>query len=354
MQAIDNGLVSVVIPTFNRGKLVLEAVRSALDQTYSPLEIIVVDDGSNDGTADALSQLVSEGRIRYIRKENGGAASARNLGIREARGKWVAFLDSDDTWTRWKTALQVMVMQKYPDVGLVFTDFSASAGTREYESYLKEYYSIFRRLGLKYTDVFDNSSIEEWMFDGEKALRKIPLYYGNVFKVIFQGNFIPTATVLARKDFLIEIGGMDESFRTGEDSDMYLRFCRQYPVAFIDISTMHYSTVSEDRLSGDSYLLLLQENAYRSILNVASSSPDFCRENSRMVRERLSLKSYEIGRLLLGRGQKTRSRKMFLESLGHDPSNWVSALGYVATFIPGMNPMGLIRKIKRVAAKKGD
>jgi len=88
--------ISVIIPTYNRESQVPDAVRSALEQTLKPFEIIVIDDGSTDRTADALAAFGSA--IRYIRTENGGVSAARNRGIREANGEWIAFLDSDDTW----------------------------------------------------------------------------------------------------------------------------------------------------------------------------------------------------------------------------------------------------------------
>lgn len=95
---------SVIIPTYNRAGQVTAAVRSILGQTEPPAEIIVVDDGSTDGTEEALAPFME--RIRYIRKPNGGASSARNLGVIMATGDWIAFLDSDDTWHPEKLARQ--------------------------------------------------------------------------------------------------------------------------------------------------------------------------------------------------------------------------------------------------------
>lgn len=95
---------SVIIPTYNRATQVTSAVRSILAQTEPPAEIIVVDDGSTDDTKQALAPFMD--RIRYVRKPNGGASSARNLGVILAKGEWIAFLDSDDTWHPEKLARQ--------------------------------------------------------------------------------------------------------------------------------------------------------------------------------------------------------------------------------------------------------
>ena len=113
--------VSIVIPTYNRAHLVSRAVNSALQQCAPGDEVIVVDDGSTDSTGIVLAEFGE--RIRYIRKENGGAGAARNRGIREARNPLVAFLDSDDEWMPGKIELQRQFMQARPDVLFCFSDF---------------------------------------------------------------------------------------------------------------------------------------------------------------------------------------------------------------------------------------
>lgn len=104
--------VSVVIPTFNRALQVSEAVHSALAQTYSNCEVIVVDDGSMDGTKDSVQEIIRSSKgnaiqVRYVRQTNQGQSAARNRGIREAQGDWIAFLDSDDVWLPEKLERQV-------------------------------------------------------------------------------------------------------------------------------------------------------------------------------------------------------------------------------------------------------
>jgi glycosyltransferase involved in cell wall biosynthesis len=107
---VNSDTVSVVIPTYNRASQILGAVRSVMDQTRPPFEIIVIDDGSTDNTEEALAPV--RDRIRYFKTTNGGVSAARNRGILEARGEWIAFLDSDDTWESTKLARQWEAVSK--------------------------------------------------------------------------------------------------------------------------------------------------------------------------------------------------------------------------------------------------
>ena len=120
-QSTDTGpLVSVVIPAYNSGKFVAQAVESVLAQTYAPFEIIVVDDGSTDETKDVLGRF--NGQINYIHQANSGPSAARNAGIRVARGAYICFLDADDLWTPDRLAVQMAFMQANHSIGLLFSD----------------------------------------------------------------------------------------------------------------------------------------------------------------------------------------------------------------------------------------
>ncbi|MDY6945264.1 MAG: glycosyltransferase family A protein [Pseudomonadota bacterium] len=124
---MSNPLVSVIIPTYNRAALLREAVESALQQTYSPIEVVVVDDGSTDDTG-AVMQEFGE-RIRYSRRPNGGVNAARNVGIKQAKGQFLAFLDSDDLWEPYKIELQVALLKKFADAAFTFSNFFIFTGS---------------------------------------------------------------------------------------------------------------------------------------------------------------------------------------------------------------------------------
>jgi len=179
--------VSVIIPTYNRRELVQEAIDSVLAQTYTDYEIIVVDDGSTDGTREALQERYGD-RIRYVWQENQGESAARNRGIEMARGEYIAFLDSDDVWLPEKLSKQVNLLDYSPEVGLVCC----------YEHKVNE--SGKPLPGL------------------EKDCQNI------TFQNLCLRNLVgSTSTVVIRKQILTQVGEFDDSIRYGEDWDLWLR-----------------------------------------------------------------------------------------------------------------------------------
>jgi glycosyltransferase involved in cell wall biosynthesis len=189
--------VSVLIPTYNRLPKVKEAVSSVLKQTYQDFELWVVDDGSTDGTGEALK--VFGDRIKYVSQANRGVSSARNLGLRVSRGKYVAFLDSDDLWEPDKLEIQVGCMEANPQFPLCYTD------------------EIWIRKGVRVNPKKKHAKYSGWIF--EKCL---PLC------------IISPSSALMKRTLFEEIGGFDENLPVCEDYDFWLRVTCRYPVLFID------------------------------------------------------------------------------------------------------------------------
>jgi len=210
--------VSVIIPTYNRADLLKEAIDSVLEQTWREFEVIVVDDGSTDATGDAVRPY--GGRVRYVYKENGGPSSARNVGIREAKGTYVAFLDSDDLWEPEKLKVQMGFMLEHPEVKLTCTDSSliGSGGKRE------------RRLSRDLV--------------------------GNLFPLLYSNSFVRTSTVVMARECFQEIGYFDERYRSAEDYDLWLRVARRYPIAYLSRPLVRYRK-QEDNVSRDKLTLRL-------------------------------------------------------------------------------------------------
>lgn len=197
--------ISVIIPTYNREQMIGRAIRSVLSQTYEDYEIIVVDDGSTDHTENVVEQIADE-RIRYIRLEhNYGAGYARNIGIRESRHDYIAFLDSDDEWKRFKLELQMQRMQELPEeVGLVYCRMSGEHGDGSGRFCIPSY-------------GYDRSFLE-----------------GDMFPFLLRRNVIGTPSMLIRRACLEQTGGFKESLRCVEDYELVLRIARNWQIGFVD------------------------------------------------------------------------------------------------------------------------
>ncbi|MCL4553034.1 MAG: glycosyltransferase family 2 protein [Candidatus Marsarchaeota archaeon] len=191
-------MVSVIIPTYNRAKYVAIAIESALNQDYPSLEVIVVDDGSTDGTREALRPYA--GRIRYIYQENQGESVARNTGVQLARSAYIAFLDDDDVWLEHKLARQVEYMESNQTVGLV-----ACQGCVIDETGVRQPGLAFHR-----TETGEVSSEE----------------------IILDSSIGPSASLLKRAAF-DDVGGFDSRIHYGEDWDLALRIAARHKVAYL-------------------------------------------------------------------------------------------------------------------------
>jgi len=218
--------ISVVIPTFNRGALVRPTVDSALGQDLpsDEVEIILVDDGSTDDTFAVLQELYGENeRVRMFSLANGGVAAARNFGLSQARGEFVAFLDHDDLWLPEKLRLQRDEMRANSKTTVVYGRWrEADEAGREFE-----------RPPLL--------SEEEW--------RVLP--QGDVFYALMHHNFLISATIpLVRTRQLLEVGGFDPAMVPCDDWDAWLKLSRLGPFAaleeFVAIYQRHGNQQSAD------------------------------------------------------------------------------------------------------------
>jgi glycosyltransferase involved in cell wall biosynthesis len=224
-----SALASVVIPTYNRARAVCRAIDSALAQTHPSIEVIVVDDGSTDATARTLAERYgSDPRVRCIVQDNAGAACARNAGLAGARGDYVALLDSDDLWRPWKLALQVKIMEAFPELGMTWTDMEAldPSGRVAHPRYLRRMYAAYRR--FQDETLFTNScDLRDVVPDFAAPTEGARLRTGSIFSKMLMGNLVHTSTVVLRRERLERVKGFDEQLRhCGEDYDFHLLTCR--------------------------------------------------------------------------------------------------------------------------------
>ena len=189
--------ISVIIPTFNRKETLKRAIQSVVMQSYTPYEIIVIDDGSNDGTKEWLKDNFPN--VKYIYQMNSGVSSARNKGIKFARGDWIALLDSDDEWLPNKLKDQAYEIELNPAAKFLHTN-------------------------------------EIWIRNGVRVnqMKKHKKYGGYIFEKCLDMCRISPSSVLIKKDIFDEIGMFDETLKVCEDYDLWLRFASKYPVHFLD------------------------------------------------------------------------------------------------------------------------
>lgn len=313
-------LVSVIIPTYNRALLLPRAVDSALAQTYGNVEIVVVDDGSTDSTQAVLDGYGD--RIRRIRTENGGASNARNVGMRASSGRYIAFLDSDDSYYPYKLSIQVEWMERHPAVGLVSTEVSAvqDDGTVQ-ENHLRRYHPVYDERGWGFGDLYPER--EEFFF--ADLGRTATCYSGDIFDYCLSGTLVMTNTVLFRREALEVAGYQNEAYRFAEDYEFVLRLCKHFRAGFIDVPTykLHYhdgqisrfltktslERGKDDRLMAEGLSVMLA-----AVEDSAYADPGYYPTHKKRVDERMSELNAEIGSLWCKCGDPRKGREHLRKS----------------------------------------
>ena len=189
-----NTPISIVIPTHNRARLLPRAINSVLRQLQDGDEIVVVDDGSTDDTADVIGQFH---HVRYLKKNHGGAGPARNLGIAESRNPLVAFLDSDDEWLIGKLALQRRLMDALPEVDYCFSDFRViDRAGKTYPHYLQQWHQDPR----SWNEILGPGKLYSAIAPLPHNLPDFMVHMGDLYPLLMERPYIATFTLVYRKD----------------------------------------------------------------------------------------------------------------------------------------------------------
>jgi len=195
-------MISVIIPTYNRSQLLIRAIKSVVNQTYQNFEIIVINDGSTDDTDEVIKRVLDE-RITYLRHaDNKGAATARNTGIRAAKGEYIAFLDSDDEWLPKKLAKQIKILK-----------------------------STLSKVGVIYTGSWRIMNHEKFYIPAPTISPK----EGNIYNNILCGKYlVPTPAAVVKKVCFEKVGMFDESLPALEEWDLWIRISKHFHFKYID------------------------------------------------------------------------------------------------------------------------
>ena len=213
---LDNSFsISVVIPTFNRLIYLERAIKSVLNQTISVNEIIIVDDGSDDGTSEFIHSNYPN--LKYIFQSNSGVSAARNTGIKAASSNWIAFLDSDDAWVTNKIQKQITELELNPEMNFCHSN-------------------------------------EIWIRNGKVIKQKNThkKFGGFIFNKCLDKCRISPSTVICRKSLLIKLNGFDEDLAICEDYDLWLRITSDNPVIYIEKPLIIKYGGHQDQLSRNS------------------------------------------------------------------------------------------------------
>ena len=296
--------ISVIIPAYNAEKYIKETIESVLSQTYRNFELIIIDDGSTDSTANIIKDFASKDeRIQYIYQKNASQAVARNRGIKVSKGRFIAFLDADDLWMPDKLEKQILLLGN-------------------------------KNIGLIYTDVIkiDHNS----KLIPSKSSRKF--LKGNVYKNIIYDNFIATSTVLVRKDALTENKLFFRTERQGvEDWDLWIRLAEITEFDYLSDPLVQYRVYggneSSNYLKMSTSRMTTLDDLVKEINNKSKWNDKEKRQLFSLIKKGRSLQLLRTGHELIGNHQNNEARQFFWQAIKLNPFSIRNYWGLVKYYI---------------------
>ncbi len=306
-------LVSVVIPTYNCATYLSAAIESVRDQTLDDYEIIIVDDGSSDGTKAIVQKL--SGPIRYLYQDNAGLAVARNVGIRHARGELIAFLDADDIWHSKKLELQSCVIRDHPDIDVVFSDYQNFTETATYPPYLAE-------IDVTSTLMVETLNEHTFRIVDRELLQKIARYH-----LILPSTCMATARCFGR------VGSFDPDLRIVQDTHLWLRMSRQCTFAFVNLPLTARRLREGSLITDGPRFIAEQIKMYQELRGWV---PDLTRTEERAIHEMLDHYWYPRAYRQCRSGSKMFRRGYFVRALIKDcraSTAWLAAKALLPKYV---------------------
>jgi glycosyltransferase involved in cell wall biosynthesis len=264
----------------------MECIDSVLTQTYKDIEVIVVDDGSTDDTRDILKPY--EGRIKYVRQENTGVAAARNRGVAEATGEYIAFLDSDDRWFENKLELQMDLVVKHPELVMICGNGIYLDGKGKGKSVIKgDRAQEYEKKGITLKDAF----------------YRFPLR---------------TSTMLIKKDVFDQIGGFNEDYRVAEDMELAFRIMLKYGNAGFINAPLYRLKKGDDNLSSKG--IGKQLYSIRVLEELFLGNPEIKGIlNNKEVTDRLAYRYYHLAQAYSKQGDRSEALNALKKALSYRP-----------------------------------
>jgi len=310
-----NITVSVIIPAYNAAQFIDEALESALKQTFQEFEIIVIDDGSKDRTKEIVQCYIQKfpDKIKYFYQQNGGVGKARNNGIREAQGEYIAFLDADDQWFPEKLELQMTYFEKNPNIDFLYSNAVI----------VDENSNDLNRLYVKK---------HEFKISFERMLRSL-----------IHRDFIPVSSIMTKRAVLKELGGYDETLKFSENYHLILRIAEKFKMGSQCEITMKYR-VSPNNQS--SHKELVNRTDIDILKQFVKRNKNMSADIQQMVQKRLARAHYQLGYELFAQNHFIEARKELLKSSSAWPFiHWKKYFYLVFTYI-GENKLQYLRNIK--------
>jgi glycosyltransferase involved in cell wall biosynthesis len=290
-----NPKISVVIPSYNRAHYIEKTIDSVLEQKRDDIEIILVDDGSTDNTRELVQNKYGD-QVKYVYQENQGIPGARNTGIKNAQGDYIAFLDSDDCWLPGKLERQMSLAEEHPEYGLL----ASRCVKIQNAGHIKK----------------PNRPLSYQSRRGKS---------GWVLIDLFRANFIRTSSVIIRRDCFDKVGLFDEKQKQAQDYDLWLRMAAEYQVGFINEALTVYldnpKGISGDSLIGRLYRLHAIEKSY-----LKKKIPE------KLYNLRIAQNYFVLGRHYLQRGDREKGLAALKKARRMVPLN----LKYTVYFVKGL------------------
>jgi len=305
---MQNPAFSVVIPAHNRERFLGATLKSVLDQTYPAAEIVVVDDGSSDGTAQFVGRFTNTATIKYYRQHNQGPSVARNKGVELTKGDWIAFLDADDIWRPEKLAVQAEYARRHPEVDLFWCE-------------------------VEYID--------------DRGQPREPFVWNDrLAPLMFNRTMCPVpSTVVMRRAAFLAAGGFNPNMRCYEDGEFFMRIAARYKIFFIDKVLVKYRCHPAQLHRNVRCRATSWPHMYHLLADLWRDDPI-----KRAILLKASAANHtHVGKHFLRRGDYHEARRHFRISFEQDPFLWRNLRRWGLSYVPAIRE--IYRYVKKHAVR---